>query len=458
MKGPARRALAILIGLPALALACSPAPYHPPRTAQAEASPLGPSFVLLPVPNEDDSLLGRVLYELPEAGRSIEETSRPNPCLAALEEPRRTPMANSYEDAQDVSVNAQARAMLGVFGFSGDANSASHFVYKLSTDQRVARTDTTDYQKCCAETQGCGIGFVSALIHGEGQYATGEETAAQGAVTVPMAGVGGGVRLKVLHKRNVKGYIAAMVTLTDDGKKNVLGPLGIAAVEPTVPERVRVEYEQDKVRIHELPNGEWMFLTARNGAITENEFARRYQTLTGDTDLKPVEQRRNTTAVVVTGALTAASLYGVYWSATNLTKPCTKDELGCVEHNTSPAKPQPPGTECTQRDESTGVCQSYVDPNETTTNVWGIVGLSVLSPIALLTGSVFIVSLVNGDGMPDSHVLNQDDARLYVTRYNRAVLRKSKDKIRHQVQIEQRAGVKLMPYAGPSGLGVFGRF
>jgi hypothetical protein len=438
-------------------VACAPTPFRPAQTVstEQEASPLGPSYVLIPLPSEEETLLGRILPELPRAGRSLEEISRPNPCAEALTEPKVTPLASTFVDAQEVSGNAQAKAMLGVFGFEGDASKASHFAYHLETSRRAALTDTNEYVKCCDEHEGeCGVGFVSALVYGEGEYSTGEETSARGAVTVPMAGAGGGVRLRVLHRRKVKGYLAALVTLTNK-KSAALGPLGIAAFEPTIPQRVQEAYEKEKVSIVELQGDDWILRTGRE-FLTENEFARRYEKETGSDELRPVEQRRNTTAVVVTGVLTAGALYGTYWGFTNLKRECKPDDVECWESTTG--SQAPPGTQCVSRSSVTGDCNTYIDPNDKVTNPWGIIAATSFSIVSLTVGTAFIALLVNGDGTPMEHVMTQDDTRLRITRYNRSVLRRAKEKIRRQIRIEQQAGLRLVPVAGPQGFGLAGTF
>ena len=68
--------------------------------------------------------------------------------------------------------------MLGAFGFAGDARQASYFVYRIRTDKRKGTTDTNEYVQCCRENQ-CGYGFVSALVYGDGEYATAEESIAR---------------------------------------------------------------------------------------------------------------------------------------------------------------------------------------------------------------------------------------------------------------------------------------
>ena len=439
-----------------VAAGCSPAPFHPQAPAGAEhASPLGPSYVLLPLPGEDETLLGRVLPALPAAGRSLDETSRPNPCAEALTPAKTTPLASSFEDAQEISARAQAKAMLGAFGFEGDAASASHFFYKLTTEKRVALTDTTAYVQCCAQKGSCGVGFVSALIHGEGEYATGEESGASGSVTVPVAGgAGGGVQLKILHRRKVRGYIAALVTLTEkQGGAAALGPLGLEAVEPTPPQRVVEAYERDKVSIFVLPGGAWALRTG-NEILTENEFARRYERETHATDLRPAETRRNWGTLIVLSAITAGALYTTYWGATHLHRPCATGDVGCWQNNPSSgtsSKPSaiPPGTMCVSAD-----CIEYVDPKDTVVRPEGYIALFGGAVLALPLLGATVYAIVDKDGNALDHVLSEDDAHKFATRYNRAMLRRATQKIERQLEIERGAKIQWTPLVSPRGLGV----
>jgi hypothetical protein len=71
--------------LPALAGCAAATPFHPTTPGETAAgSPLGPSYILVPLPNDDDSLLGRVLLSPLENGRSLDEVSRPNECADKL--------------------------------------------------------------------------------------------------------------------------------------------------------------------------------------------------------------------------------------------------------------------------------------------------------------------------------------------------------------------------------------
>src|SRR5262245_10813230 len=178
------------------------------------AAPLGQSYVLIPLPSDDDTLLGRIVESPPEPGRSLDQVSRPNPCAEKLSPKATSPSANSFEDAQELAAGATASAILGVYGFQADASQASHFVYKLQTSKQASQRDTTEYVECC-KTRGCGIGYVSALVYGEGEYSTAQETNTRANLKIAVASAGGTVNLKTLHKRSVKGWMAALVTVTD---------------------------------------------------------------------------------------------------------------------------------------------------------------------------------------------------------------------------------------------------
>ena len=391
----------------------------------------------------------------------MEETSRPNPCGDALTQAKPSALSSTFEDAADVSAQANAKAMLSVFGFSADASKASHFFYRISTDKRVAVTDTNQYVTCCEQKGGCGIGFVSALIYGQGEYATGEESSASGSVSVPMAGAGGAVQLKVLHKRTVHGYLAALITVTGKGKaESALGPLGVIPIEATTPQRVTVEYEINKVRIQEFGDGEWALLNG-HGELTENDFARRYEAATSNTELRPVRTRRNWPSVFISGGLTAGSLALTFWGATHLQRACTTDDVGCWNETPypvsggSPTMLQVPANgQCVGTDS----CVSYVDTTQKTTNDVGYIALFGGGLLTLLTTPFFIASLLRGDGDSTDHVMTEDVARKYVTRYNRAILRNANEKVRREVQVEQGAELDLQPILVPGGLGLTGKF
>lgn len=416
-----------MLGLP-LSAGCSGAPpqIHASQDSSGGGSPLGPSYVLIPVPSDDEALLGRVLQQMPEEGRSLEETSRPNECADKLAAPKTSPLANSFEDAQELSMSGGARAMLGTFGFEADVKTASHFYYKLTTDKRIARSDTVEYTQCCAAKKTCGIGYVAALIAGEGEYATGVENSASGSITVPVAGgAGGETRLKVLHKRKVKGWLAALVNITDPQQAKRLGPLGLAAEagiqDTSMPEQVKDIYEKNKISIQGAGR-EYTFQTGSGQVLTENEFARRFNKATGTNELAAADRRRNPTSFAISGALTALSLGLTVYSAMNLKRNCTGDDA-TFDENCEVDK-NAPGAVCYNKlgNGDPFFCE-YYNPNNKTENTAGYIGLVAGGLMTAGFGTWFLIAAFKGDGSPDNHVIEDDDARLFVARYNRALLR-----------------------------------
>ena len=298
-----------------------------PQAAEA-ASPLGKSYVLIPLPSDDDSLLGRMLVSPPEPGRALEELTQPNPCADKLEPAKSAPMTNTFEDAMELAFDAKATATLGVFGFQADAKRATHFLYKVSTEKRIGRLDTAAYLECCS-AQNCGYGYVSALIYGEGEYSSGEETAASAKVdVVTVGGTSGNVVLKVLHKRKVRGWFAAIVKPRDPSKSDDVGPLGVAKkagiTEASTSDEVKALYDREKISICAPDGSGWHFCDSRGG-MTENDFARRYRLVTDSDEIAHADRRRNTGALIGWGIGWAASIGTLVYGVTHLKENCPAD-------------------------------------------------------------------------------------------------------------------------------------
>jgi hypothetical protein len=422
ISGPLRGValtVAALLGATTLGCPTAPTPLFSGEDLSSD-SPLGPSYVLMPLPNEDDAILGRILGELPEPGRSLEEVAKPNPCKEHLEPPRDTPLASSFEDAVELSTSAGAHAMLGGFGFAGDVQHATHFVYKLTTTRRLAQVDTTAYTECCKDNE-CGYGFVGALIYGEGEYATGEETAASVKADFAFGGASGGLRLQALHRRKVKGWIAAVVRVRDRDKASQLTPFGLTTEQIGISEEglsdiVRPIYERGKVTVETTDGDDWQFQDGTGEAISENEFARRYRKTVSDKELEDIEQRRNTTSVVLLGSsfLVGAGMMTV------------------------------------------AIYGSVSDFEEGPILAAGIPGAALFLGGGIGTG---ITMFAQGpyDGSAEDHVLTEADARLLAARYNRSLLRKSLRKATKAVS-RRPALFELRPYFGGTGAGVFGSF
>jgi hypothetical protein len=206
-------AAAITVCFALSAAACMPA-----RTGgeMQRDNPLGPSFWIIPTPSDDDGLLGRSFTRPPDTGLTLEEQSQPNPCADKLAAAKDAAMGNKYENAIDVRSSASGGALLGLYGFSADVSKATHLVYKVSTAKRLSRLDTSEYVECCKQ-KSCGWGYVSALVYGEGDYVSGAETAAKAEGHYTVVTGKGETSFKVLNKRQIKGYVAAVLTAHDRG-------------------------------------------------------------------------------------------------------------------------------------------------------------------------------------------------------------------------------------------------
>jgi hypothetical protein len=177
-------------------------------------NPLGASFWLVPTPSESSELLGRAFVRPPDATFSLEEQSQPNPCAAELSAPAPAEMKNHYENAVDVEHLASGQALLGLYGFSGRAATASHLLYKVTTARKLTRLDTNGYVSCC-QTHDCGWGYVSALIYGEGEYVSASEADASGAGSYQLVTVSGQSRYQALERKQIRGWLAAVLTAHD---------------------------------------------------------------------------------------------------------------------------------------------------------------------------------------------------------------------------------------------------
>lgn len=408
-------ALAIVVG------GCSSVPR--PRFADQDAkrpSPLGPSYVLLPLPSDDDTLLGRVLPGPPEAGRALEEVARPNPCEEHLTPVKESALASTFEDAQELSGGASAGAILGTFGFQGDVAHATHFVYRLNTSKRIARTDTTEYETCCKEND-CGFGFVTALIHGDGEYSTGEETSASGQVNVAFASAEGRTRLRTLHKRKVSGYLAAVLRVTDSKEAQKLTPFGYGAelgiTEETLSDIVKPTYERAKITV-ETVGSSYVFKDGTGETITENEFVRRYQAVTGSDEVDDVEHRRNWgwfgTTLAITGLGAAVAV------------------VGGVLLGTAESGGEEPGV------------------------VTLIAGGSVMALAGIPT--IVLATEWAADGNSEDHDLTELDARILAAEHNRTLLRRAVQKAQSKQARSADPPIVVRPSVGVGTVGVTGSF
>jgi hypothetical protein len=419
----------------------------------ATSSPLGPSYLLMPLPSDDDAILGRILPSLPEPGRALEEVARPNPCVKFLGDAKSSALSSTFEDAQELSGGAKASATLGTFGFGGDVDHATHFMYKLNTEKRISRTDTTEYEECCAKKQ-CGYGYVSALIYGDGEYATGEETSVTASVDVlKFASASGTTQLKVLHKRKIKGYIAAVINITSKAPEKTeaakkLTPFGagfeVDVKDESDSEMVKSVVDKEKIAV-ESKGRDYFFKDGIGTKITENEFVRRFEKTTGSDELNDVVGRRNKG-----GIYSGAIATGVGLAALGGTIPVF---LSACKYSSSTS------------DGTTAGCTKDKFNTESGGYKAALYGAIIGGAIGLYGAYALIVGLGSDtayDGSETDHKLTEIDARVYVSQYNKALVRKT---VKDLQKARSRSGFVApqttftwQPFVGIGGAGVLGTF
>ena len=379
--------LTALIALAIAAAGCGGGTFQPrtPHAQATPASPLGASYVLVPLPSEDSSLLGRVLPGPPEPGRSLAELAQPNACAETLSPAQTVPMSNSFENAEDLTASVNAGAALGAYGFRADVSRATHFVYKVATDQQMVQRDTAAYVECC-KTKGCGWGYVAELIHGNGEYASAEETRGSAQVDFAIASGGGSVGLKAISRRKVDGWVAALVKVNPGQQAKELGALGVPSSQvnvATAPEQYKQLFEKYRVNVcAEATSKEWKFCDAA-GPVRENEFVRRYREETGSDELDGAERHRSPGLFYGGLAVTGVSL-GLAAVFVVATPVCADSGRNCDP--------------------------SYI-----------LAGGAAL-PAAL--GLVWALLSKPRNGEPTDHSLTESDGRFYADQYNRALLRR----------------------------------
>jgi hypothetical protein len=174
-----------------------------------------------------------------------------------------------------------------------------------------------------------------------------------------------------------------------------------SSVELQVREQVRVRYEHEKMEI--CGSGtEWKFCTA-GGAITENDFIRRYEKVTKQKDLHHALKMRNNVATGLWASIGLAGVAVMAYGLATLNRPCN-----------------PNG------DSSKSDCMTNMmfDPTRTTTDDLSEKLAIIGGAVQVGTSLIYLIYGLKPDGTVTSHLLTEYDARNIVDRYNRALERK----------------------------------
>jgi hypothetical protein len=458
--------LAILAPIP-LMMACGASLPFRPRAPVTSA--LSPSSILISRSVDDDALLGRVLLDVPENGLSLEEVSRPNDCGDKLGQKAEQPLVRTFESTQELAPGAKAQAALRSFGLGEDAETATHFYYKIDLEKQVTRAVTPEYLACCKDKGTCGYGFVSALAYGEGEYASAAENSAEGSVELPVPEARGFLKAKILQKRYVYGYLAAYVTIADGVQPksvSVLGDQAAAKVEPTEHDltgsaKDRFDAQQIRVVANDRSPAEFAYVFRdSHGEVSENEFVRRYQALTGSTELRGAEKNRNAIwldyGIVASIAGSALVGIGAYLALARL--------QSTQAFATAPASSAVPNCNYSSLLFVSGT--GYELQCSSPTNPGLGVGLGIAGGAILGSGLVSLVNfgILGYDGSKADHLLGKADAERYAAQYNGALLHQATRETMTTQRQPSEAGwlsptpVRVLPVVSPGFVGLVGQF
>jgi hypothetical protein len=432
---------ALLLTSVTVLLACGPPPEprsvaRPPPSLAARGRPLPPDLVLVAHPSSEPVLLGRVLRQPPGPGQPLDAAVAENPCQALLGEPYTSSPETTYEGAEELGPGAATTALLASFDLGASAERATHLRYTLEARRRADIVRTPEYDACCAE-KGCGAAVVSAVVTGEGEYATVDEATGT-----------------VLARRRVQGFALAVVSLRDEEGRGVLGPLGGGASpldEASLSPPVRDWYRRSRIEVVRT-GGTYVFRDGRR-ALTENEVVRRYRKLTGDDDLDPIERRRNEGVYYGSGGLVLLSVLTAAWGFANLSRTCEasdRDRACRIEREV----PNPPfGT----RIVDVGFRRTQQVGNSTG---FGLAALGTLGTVGF--GILFGISVSRSEGKPEDHHLSERQAVFYATRYNRALLRHAAEPTppgsAPSPARPKKSSLTLSPEVSPAFFGLRGTF
>jgi hypothetical protein len=181
------------------------------------------------------------------------------------------------------------------------------------------------------------------------------------------------------------------------------------------------------------PN-DWWFCQ-HGGAMTENDFIRRYEHLTRSREARWALKMRNKATIIVSAILGAGGVAMAAWGLSRVTRPC--DPAGDMMNDAC-------------------LTGGAFDPNKSTVDLLpmliGIGGAMIwLCTTAVVAASRF-------DGLPTEHHLTRDLAASLTAKYNAALEANIRDGKPATAPPPAPPRASVTPYFGGLSAGVFGRF
>jgi hypothetical protein len=215
------RHLSFLTLVAAAASACGPdLAAGPPKDLQptgslVAADTLGPDALLISLPSDDDTLVGKVHVATFGADATQEAGFQANPCREHLEI-RKFEAARKIRDIRKFTTDFNSSAVIKVVKIGVAVSNVTDYQYEFNVTQKLVADDTVAYAECCSKMRGgCGEHFVNELYYGDGVYRLLKSTSGSASVGLPLiVDVAAGTSYGVLGEQSFRGYFAYKIKRT----------------------------------------------------------------------------------------------------------------------------------------------------------------------------------------------------------------------------------------------------
>ncbi len=190
-----------------------PIPDQPKGVMQA-ADSLGDDALLIPIPSEDDTLIGKV--QIPRQKAQLTEVDfQANPCLKQLTL-KDFKAERVVRDTRRFQTDINGSAIIQVVQVGASLSQVTDYQYEFSVSRKLVADDTVEYAQCCARLRGgCGNHFVRELYYGEGVYRLLRNIKAGVSAGVPLLAQGSAeAQYGVLGEQRFRGFFAYKIKET----------------------------------------------------------------------------------------------------------------------------------------------------------------------------------------------------------------------------------------------------
>jgi hypothetical protein len=179
------------------------------------ADSLGDDALLVAVPSDDNTLIGKVHVATYGQSADQEASFQANPCREQLQI-QSFKAARHIRDIRKFSTDFNSSAMIKVVKIGVAASEVTNYEYEFNVTEKLVADDTVAYAECCARIRGgCGEHFVRELYYGDGVYRLLKTTSGSASVGLPMiVDSSAGASYSVLGEQSFRGYFAYKIKET----------------------------------------------------------------------------------------------------------------------------------------------------------------------------------------------------------------------------------------------------